>query len=105
MHGFGFAEMPPIIYGGKEEIKCNPLISCGVNNHWNVTEIEDFEVNCKPSGDLHGFGFAEMPPIIYGGKDEIKCNPLISCGVNNHWNTRNYRFRFLLKIKNYFTQI
>ena len=51
-----------------------------------MTEIEDFEVNCKPSGDLHGFGFAEMPPIIYGGKDEIKCNPLISCGVNNHWN-------------------
>ena len=70
-----------------------------------IHEIEDFEVNCKPSGDLHGFGFAEMPPIIYGGKDEIKCNPLISCGVNNHWNTRNYRFRFLLKIKNYFTQI
>ncbi len=51
-----------------------------------MTEIEDFEVNCKPSGDLHGFGFAEMPPVIYGGKSEAKRRRLTSDGVNNPWN-------------------
>ena len=42
MHGFGFTEMPPIIYGGKDEIKCNPLISDGVNN-LGIHEIKDSE--------------------------------------------------------------
>ena len=33
-----------------------------------IHEIEDFEVNCKSSGALYGFGFAEMPPVNYGNK-------------------------------------
>ena len=32
---------------------------------------------------LHGFGCAEMPPMIYGGKGEAKRRPPISDGVNN----------------------
>ena len=53
-----------------------------------MTEIEDFEVNFKSSGALHGFGFAEMPSVIFGGKGEAKRRQLTSYGVNNLWNTR-----------------
>ena len=68
LRGFDFAEMPPVIYGGKSEAKRRRLTRDGVNNHWNMTEIKDFEVNCKSSGALYGFGFAEMPPVNYGNK-------------------------------------
>ena len=43
LRGFGVAEMPPVIFGGKSEAKRRRLTSGGVNNHWNVTEIKDFE--------------------------------------------------------------
>ena len=32
------------------------------------------------------FGFAEMPPVMNGGKGEAKRRPLTSGVVNNHWN-------------------
>ncbi|MDD6236876.1 MAG: hypothetical protein PUB00_05790, partial [Clostridiales bacterium] len=43
LRGFVSDEMPPVIFGGKGEAKHRPLSSGGVNNHWNVTEIEDFK--------------------------------------------------------------
>ena len=51
-----------------------------------MTEIEDFESRFESSGALHGFGFAEMPPVIFGGKGEARHRPLKAGGVNNHWN-------------------
>ena len=50
-----------------------------------MTELEDFERCFKSSGALHGFGNAEMPPVMFGGKGEAKRRPLTSGGVNNHW--------------------
>ena len=32
------------------------------------TEIEDFEINFQSSRALSGFGSAEMPPVLLGGK-------------------------------------
>ena len=51
-----------------------------------MTEIINFEINCKSSKALRGFDFAEMPPVIYGGKSEAKRRRLTRDGVNNHWN-------------------
>ena len=51
-----------------------------------MTEIINFETNCKSSKALRGFDFAEMPPVIYGGKSEAKRRRLTSDGVNNPWN-------------------
>ncbi|MDD6237320.1 MAG: hypothetical protein PUB00_08070 [Clostridiales bacterium] len=48
-----------------------------------MTEIKDFASNFQPSRALHGFGSAEMPPVIFGGKGEAKHRPLSSGGVNN----------------------
>lgn len=42
MRGFDFAEMPPVIYGGKSEAKRRRLTSDGVNNPWDMTEIINF---------------------------------------------------------------
>ncbi|MDD6237636.1 MAG: hypothetical protein PUB00_09695 [Clostridiales bacterium] len=36
MHGFGFAEMPPVIFGGKGEARHRPLKAGGVNNRWSI---------------------------------------------------------------------
>ena len=55
-------------------------------NNLGIHEIKDFEVNCKSSRALRGFGFAEMPPVMNGGKGEAKRRPLTSGVVNNHWN-------------------
>ena len=49
-------------------------------------------IHFQSSGALHGFGNAEMPPAIFGGKGEAKDRPQKAGGVNNHWNTRNQRF-------------
>ena len=35
--------MSPVIFGGKSEAKRRRLTRDGVNNHWNMTEINDFE--------------------------------------------------------------
>ena len=51
-----------------------------------MTEIINFEINCKSSKALRGFDFAEMPPVIYGGKSEAKRRRLTRDGVNNPWN-------------------
>ena len=51
-----------------------------------MTEIINFEINCKSSKALRGFDFAEMPPVIYGGKSEAKRRRLTSDCVNNPWN-------------------
>ena len=51
-----------------------------------MTEIINFEINCKSSKASRGFDFAEMPPVIYGGKREAKRRRLTSDGVNNPWN-------------------
>ena len=51
-----------------------------------MTKIINFEINCKSSKALRGFDFAEMPPVIYGGKSEAKRRRLTRDGVNNHWN-------------------
>ena len=50
---------------------------------FGIHEITDFEINCKLSRALNGFGSAEMPPVIYGGKGEAKRRPPISGGVNS----------------------
>ena len=42
MNGFGSAEMPPVIYGGKGEAKRRRLTSDGVNN-LGIHEIKDSE--------------------------------------------------------------
>ena len=54
-----------------------------------MIEIEDLEIHFQSSGALRGFGFAEMPPDIFGGKSEAKHRPLNSGGVNNHWSIMN----------------
>ena len=67
MHGFGIAEMPPVIFGGKGKAKHRPRKADGVNNHWNVTEIEDFEINFQSSG-----AWQKILSMIGGEKDEWK---------------------------------
>lgn len=52
----------------------NKKVLC-YNNHWNVTEIQISKLTSSQNWALHGFGFAEMPPIILGGK----CNSQAPC--------------------------
>ena len=56
---------------------------CLHNNNLGIHEIKDFLINFQPGGALHGFGSAEMPPDIFGGKGKAKHRPLLSGGVNN----------------------